>query len=73
MLIFSIEANRFLYNMVRCIVGTLIDLGCYKINLHDFNEIMTNRNRSTAGFSAPAHSLYLMNIKYPKKYNIEVI
>ncbi len=73
MLIFSIEANRFLYNMVRCIVGTLIDLGCYKINLHDFNEIITNRNRSKAGFSVPAHGLYLMNIKYPKKYNIEVI
>jgi len=73
MLIFSIEANRFLYNMVRCVVGTLIDLGHHKIDIDDFTEIMTSRQRCRAGYSVPAYGLYLMDMKYPKKYNIEVI
>ena len=71
-LIFSIESNRFLYNMVRCLVGTLIDLGCHKIDIDGFTEIMTSQNRCRAGYSVPAHALYLMDITYPKKYNIEV-
>jgi len=71
MLIFSIEADRFLYNMVRCIVGTLIDLGVRKINLTEFKSIIKSKNRSRSGFSVPASGLYLLNIKYPKKFNIE--
>ncbi|MBF25607.1 MAG: tRNA pseudouridine(38-40) synthase TruA [Flavobacteriales bacterium] len=68
MLIFSIESNRFLYNMVRCIVGTLIDVGLKKINLEDFTNIIESNNRSNAGFSVPAYGLYLSDVKYPKKY-----
>ena len=71
MLIFSIEADRFLYNMVRCIVGTLIELGVGKINLTEFKSIIKSKNRSRSGFSVPASGLYLLNIKYPKKFNIE--
>ena len=71
MVIFSIEANRFLYNMVRCIVGTLIDLGVEKINLKDFKNIIKSKNRSQSGFSVPSSGLYLLDIKYPKKFSIE--
>ena len=68
MLIFSIESNRFLYNMVRCIVGTLIDVGLRKINLEEFSSILESENRTNAGFSVPACGLYLVEIKYPKKF-----
>tara|TARA_Y100001968_G_scaffold306472_1_gene323343 strand:+ start:932 stop:1666 length:735 start_codon:yes stop_codon:yes gene_type:complete len=71
MLIFSIEADRFLYNMVRCIVGTLIDLGLQKIKLNDLKSIIASKNRSKSGYSVPASGLYLLDIKYPKKYKLE--
>jgi tRNA pseudouridine38-40 synthase len=66
-LIFTIAANRFLRNMVRAIVGTLLDVGVQKTNLQDFKKIIASKNRSNAGTSAPAHGLYLTNIKYPKE------
>ena len=72
MLIFTVEADRFLYNMVRCIVGTLINLGLQKIDLDDLSKIMLSKDRTQAGYSAPACGLYLMNIEYPKKYHCEV-
>jgi len=73
MLFFSIEADRFLYNMVRCIVGTLIDLGLGKISLSQFDEIRYSGDRIQSGFSVPAEGLYLMNVNYPKSYNFECI
>jgi tRNA pseudouridine38-40 synthase len=63
-LIFTISANRFLRNMVRAIVGTLVSVGLHKITLEDFNEIIKNKNRDNAGFSVPAHGLYLTKIDY---------
>jgi tRNA pseudouridine38-40 synthase len=63
-LIFTISADRFLRNMVRAIVGTLINVGLHKITLADFNTIIESRNRSEAGFSVPAHGLYLTDIQY---------
>lgn len=63
-LIFTISANRFLRNMVRSIVGTLINIGLHKINLEDFETIIKNKNRDKAGFSVPAHGLYLTKIEY---------
>ncbi len=63
-LIFTISANRFLRNMVRAIVGTLINVGLHKITLEDFNEIILSKNRDNAGFSVPAHGLYLTKIDY---------
>ena len=63
-LIFTISANRFLRNMVRAIVGTLINIGLHKITLADFNAIIKSKNRDKAGFSVPAHGLYLTEIEY---------
>ena len=63
-LIFTISANRFLRNMVRAIVGTLVNIGLHKITLTDFENIIKSKNRDKAGFSVPAHGLYLTKIEY---------
>ena len=63
-LVFTISANRFLRNMVRSIVGTLINVGLHKITLDDFTEIIESKSREKAGFSAPAPGLYLTKIEY---------
>jgi tRNA pseudouridine38-40 synthase len=63
-LIFTISANRFLRNMVRSIVGTLINIGLHKISLDDFENIIASKSREKAGFSVPAHGLYLTDISY---------
>lgn len=63
-LIFTISANRFLRNMVRSIVGTLINIGLRKITLDDFEAIIESKSRDKAGFSVPAHGLYLTKIAY---------
>lgn len=63
-LIFTISANRFLRNMVRAIVGTLINIGLHKITLAEFTAIIESKNRDNAGFSVPAHGLYLTKIDY---------
>lgn len=63
-LIFHISANRFLRNMVRAIVGTLLDVGLGKISIEDFQQIIESKNRANAGLSVPAKGLFLTNIKY---------
>lgn len=63
--VFTIEADRFLRNMVRAIVGTLLDVGRGKINTEQFRAIMEAQNRALAGTSAPAQGLYLVDVKYP--------
>lgn len=67
MLVFSITADRFLRNMVRAIVGTLLDIGFNKKSVEDLETILQSKNRSMAGASAPAEGLYLMDIVYPKE------
>ena len=64
---FKITANRFLHNMVRSIVGTLLLVGKHKLSFEEFKVIIENKNRSQAGMSAPAHGLYLEAISYPKE------
>jgi len=64
-LVFEITANRFLRNMVRAIVGTLMLLGKNKITLDQFKQIILDKNRSKAGTSVPAHALFLENVRYP--------
>ena len=64
-LVFTISADRFLRNMVRAIVGTMINIGSGKVSLNDFRKIIESKNRSKAGFSVPAHGLYLTKIEYP--------
>lgn len=63
---FDITANRFLRNMVRAIVGTLVDLGKGTITLDDLKTIIESKDRSEAGLSVPAHGLYLTRITYPE-------
>lgn len=63
-IVFTISADRFLRNMVRAIVGTMINVGLGKITLDDFEKIIESKNRSKAGFSVPAHGLYLTQIQY---------
>lgn len=64
---FTITADRFLRNMVRAIVGTLIDVGKRKLSLNEFIQIIENKNRSDAGVSVPAHGLFLANITYDNR------
>lgn len=64
LLIFTIKANRFLRNMVRAIVGTLMEVGLSKIGLDDLRNIIESKNRSMAGVSVPAHGLFLTQVTY---------
>lgn len=66
LLIFHISADRFLRNMVRAIVGTLIDVGTGKVNLEEFKQIIESKDRCNAGTSAPARGLFLTQVTYPK-------
>ena len=61
---FEISANRFLRNMVRAVVGTLIDVGRHNITLQQFSEIVEKGSRSDAGQSMPPHGLFLWDIEY---------
>ena len=70
MLIFTISADRFLRNMVRAIVGTMINVGLGKINVDDIHEIIKSKNRGEAGFSVPAQGLYLTEVAYPEDIKI---
>ena len=63
-LIFTISANRFLRNMVRAVVGTLLEVGTGKISVQDFENVILTKNRSEAGTSVPAHGLFLHKITY---------
>ncbi|MBA6156337.1 tRNA pseudouridine(38-40) synthase TruA [Tenacibaculum sp. S7007] len=63
-LTFHISANRFLRNMVRAIVGTLIDVGKEKISVEDFRAVIESKNRSNAGTSVPAKGLFLTKVEY---------
>ncbi len=63
-LTFYISANRFLRNMVRAIVGTLVDVGLGKITVADFKEIIESKSRENAGLSVPAKGLFLTEVTY---------
>lgn len=62
---FTISADRFLRNMVRAIVGTMINIGTGKIEVEELRNIIESKDRGKAGFSVPAHGLYLVKIEYP--------
>lgn len=64
--IFTIEADRFLRNMVRAIVGTLLEVGRAKMTIELFREIIEAKNRCKAGTSVPAQGLYLVDVQYPE-------
>jgi tRNA pseudouridine38-40 synthase len=60
----TIEGNGFLHHMVRNIAGTLLEVGRNAISLEDFQELFIKRDRRLAGFTAPAHGLILLKVKY---------
>jgi tRNA pseudouridine38-40 synthase len=66
-LVFTIRADRFLRNMVRAIVGTMIEVGFGKISLREFEDIILAKNRCEAGRSVPAKGLFLVDIEYPEE------
>ncbi|MBL1409620.1 tRNA pseudouridine(38-40) synthase TruA [Sphingobacterium faecale] len=63
--IFNITADRFLRNMVRAIVGTLMKIGSQDLPVSHVKDILSSKNRSRAGISVPAHGLYLTKVRYP--------
>ena len=67
LLVFTISADRFLRNMVRAVVGTLLEVGTNKCTLADVKRIINSRDRSQAGPSVPAKGLYLTSVQYPEK------
>ena len=70
---FVISANRFLRNMVRAVVGTLIEVGRHRMTLEQFRDVVAGKNRSDAGESMPGHALFLERVEYATEsmqYNI---
>ena len=61
---FEIEANGFLKQMVRSIIGTLVEIGRGRMNAADFGKILESRDRRKAGPTAPAQGLFLKEVKY---------
>ena len=61
---FVITANRFLRNMVRAVVGTLVEVGRGRLSLDDFRRVVEGKRRTEAGESMPAHALFLEKIEY---------
>ncbi|MFY9150647.1 MAG: tRNA pseudouridine(38-40) synthase TruA [Prolixibacteraceae bacterium] len=64
---FIVKADRFLRNMVRALVGTILEVGTGKIGLDEFRKIIEQKDRGAAGLSVPAHGLFLTDIEYPEK------
>ncbi len=63
--LFNITADRFLRNMVRAIVGTMLDIGQGSTSIDDLEAILASGKRTEAGRSVPAHGLYLTRVEYP--------
>lgn len=61
---FTVSANRFLRNMVRAIVGTLVEVGRHRMTISQMRHAIEAKNRQRAGESVPGHALYLTNIEY---------
>lgn len=64
--IFTIQADRFLRNMVRAIVGTLFEVGRGKLSIEGFRQVIELKDRGKAGTSAPGHALFLEDVGYPE-------
>jgi tRNA pseudouridine38-40 synthase len=64
-LVFRVKSDRFLRNMVRAMVGTMVDVGLGKLDQTDFQSVIEAKDRNQAGFSVPPQGLYLVDITYP--------
>ena len=71
-IVITICANRFLRNMVRAIVGTLVEIGLGKLDPNEMKRIIESKDRRNAGSSAPAKGLFLNKIKYPSELIEEI-
>ncbi|PQB03785.1 tRNA pseudouridine(38-40) synthase TruA [Aureitalea marina] len=69
--VFTIAADRFLRNMVRAVVGTLLEVGLGKMDMDQFRQVLLSKDRSKAGASAPAHGLYLVHVNYPENIYLD--
>lgn len=65
--VFTIQADRFLRNMVRAVVGTLVEVGRGKMTIGDFKKVIENKDRCKAGSSVPGHALFLVDVGYPEE------
>jgi len=65
-IVFTVKADRFLRNMVRALVGTILEVGIGKIDLAEFRQIIGQKDRGAAGLSVPAHGLFLTDVEYPE-------
>lgn len=63
--VFTVQADRFLRNMVRAIVGTLVEVGRGKLTIEGFRKVIENKDRGSAGSSVPGHALFLVDVGYP--------
>jgi tRNA pseudouridine38-40 synthase len=63
--VFTVKADRFLRNMVRAIVGTLVEVGRGKMSIEEFRKVIELKDRCKAGASVPGHALFLVDIEYP--------
>jgi tRNA pseudouridine38-40 synthase len=70
-IVFEIKADRFLRNMVRAIVGTLLMVGSGKITLEQFRKVIEKKDRSAAGMSVDARGLHLIGIEYPEDIHLK--
>lgn len=70
-LVFCITADRFLRNMVRAVVGTLIEIGEHKYPVSHMHEVIESEDRGMAGTSVPAHGLYLTRVEYPENIRLD--
>lgn len=69
--VFIIQADRFLRNMVRAVVGTLVEVGRGKLTLEGFRKVIENKDRCSAGSSVPGHALFLVDVGYPEDLFID--
>lgn len=65
--VFTVQADRFLRNMVRAIVGTLVEVGSGKISIEQFRQVIEQKDRCKAGASVPGQALFLVDIEYPSE------
>ena len=69
--VFTVQADRFLRNMVRAIVGTLLEVGRGKLTVEGFRKVIEAKDRCKAGTSVPGHALFLVDVTYPENiFNI---
>lgn len=69
--VFTIRADRFLRNMVRAIVGTLLEVGRKRMTLDGFRQVIEAKDRCQAGTSVPGHALFLVDVSYPEELFID--